>query len=310
MAAVLWGSAGSAADLRFEAPAECERAEYVLEQVEALIGGPLDGVNHLKFEIRVRREEGASWRLELVTVAVPEARSSREFVDHTCTAVLDAAAVAVAMAVQNAHDESQAGAREEPSLPSSTAPPTPDPLLPPARERPSPARGQRVGTFVPFLNAGIVGHTALLPDPSWGASVGLGVRRGSLVLGVSGTLVPASTSELAGGRQADFEFLGGAALACFVPAPGTFSVLACGGYELGRLSGQARQVSEPHLGSVFWHAARLEIRGELSLTSRLSLSAGAGAAVPVTRSEFLLDGAPVHRTQSTLRGDLGMTAIW
>jgi hypothetical protein len=58
---------------------------------------------------------------------------------------------------------------------------------------------------------------------------------------------------------------------------------------------------------VFWQAARLEIRAEIPLTSRLGLLAGAGAAAPVTRSEFLLDGQPVHRTQNTLRGELGVT---
>ena len=50
-----------AANLRWRAPAECERKDNVAAQVERLIGRPLADVTAVDFEVEVRRVADASW---------------------------------------------------------------------------------------------------------------------------------------------------------------------------------------------------------------------------------------------------------
>jgi hypothetical protein len=272
-----------------------------VERVEGSLERRLADVEGLGFSIRVESVAGG-FQLELVTESGAGARSSRRFVDRSCSAVLDAAAVSIALAIRNAEQAEDA-----------TAPPTAVsvPPRPPLKPSPEPEKKESraapaAAAIRPFLSAGVLADTALFPSPSFGAVVGGGLGFGRA--GVAGelTVVPSAAQELPAGRRADFEFLGGALLACVALPLGSWSAFGCGGYEMGRLSGEGQQVVAPHLRSVFWQAVRLDLGLRVPVSQRLGLKGAVGAALPVTRAEFLLDGEPVHRTGNTLRGTLAL----
>jgi hypothetical protein len=301
LASAACASTASAAELLFEAPATCDGANYVVERVEESVERRLADVEGLAFTIRVESHAGG-FELELVTESGAGARSSRRFVDRSCSAVLDAAAVSIALAIRNAEQAGEASTPPTaPSVPP-RAPPKPSPEPEKKESRTAPA----AAATRPFLSAGVLADAALFPSPSFGAVVGGGLGFGRA--GVAGelTVVPSATQELSGGRRADFEFLGGALLGCLALPLGSWAAFGCGGYEMGRLSGEGQQVVVPHLRSVFWQAVRLDLGLRVPVSQSLGLKAAVSAALPVTRAEFLLDGEPVHRTGNTLRGTLGL----
>jgi hypothetical protein len=294
-------STARAAELRFEAPATCDGANYVVEQVEESVERRLADVEGLGFTIRVESRAGG-FELELVTESGAGARRSRRFVDRSCSAVLDAAAVSIALAIRNAEQAREASAPPTAVSVPTRAPPTPTP----EPEKEGPRAAPEVAAIRPFLSAGVLADAALFPGPSFGAVVGGGLGFGRAGLAGELTVVPSVTQELSGGRRADFEFLGGALLGCVALPVRSWAALGCGGYEMGRLSGEGQQIAAPHLRSVFWQAVRLDLGLRVPVSQSLGLKAGVGAALPVTRAEFLLDGEPVHRTGNTLRGTLGL----
>lgn len=112
------------------------------------------------------------------------------------------------------------------------------------------------------------------------------------------------------GRSADFNLLSGALLGCVDNAFGTLRAGGCAGFELGSLSGEGQGVSNPHLGSALWEAARLELGGFYPLGHELSLTARVGVAIPFSRPEFVLDGNPVYRPSALgLRASVGVELL-
>jgi hypothetical protein len=113
-----------------------------------------------------------------------------------------------------------------------------------------------------------------------------------------------------------FELWFWGALACATQAPGRVSAEACGGFELGRLSGEGRRVTHHHLGSSTWEALRAEVGLRLGLTEDLGLMGRLGATLPLIRKQFQLKElneldettyVPVHQPSSlTGRAMLGL----
>jgi len=120
------------------------------------------------------------------------------------------------------------------------------------------------------------------------------------------TLLPGSTT---GG---DFQLAVGGVMACLTQGLGRWTVLVCGGAEVGRLSAEGVGVNNPKLGAALWAAGRGDAGAVLSLGPRLALLLRGGVALPVTRPTFVLDGeTPVHRPSSvTARATLGVEMLF
>jgi hypothetical protein len=119
------------------------------------------------------------------------------------------------------------------------------------------------------------------------------------------------TQELAEDRSGQFDLLAAALLGCVEPGASKLSVVGCAGFELGRLAGEGRGVSDPEIGAALWAAARVEVGAEFELYPTLRLATRLGVAIPLERREFVLDGQPVHRPAAlTARGALGVDFLW
>jgi hypothetical protein len=293
--------------LRWSGPPECDRQHAVSAQVESIVGRALADVEALDFEVTVSHHPDA-WHLELVTDE-HGAKGRRSVEGQTCGEVTDAAAVLIAMAIRGA--PAQAPAAEENASPAPEEGATPAAPAPEASRKDATLAGAAPAASTKPLGpvfglAGVV-DTAALPKVSPGIAAHAGVQGSSFRFEAEGAAFLASRIELEGGRSAEFNLFSGALLGCVDDSFGALRAGGCAGFELGSLSGEGRGVSNPHLGSALWEAARLELGGLFPLGHDLWLTARAGAAIPFSRPEFVLDGTPVYRPSVLgLRASLGV----
>jgi len=280
----------------------------VREHVEEISGERLDAVDGLDFSVSAQQSGDGSWELELVTRDGSAAEPSRrKFTGPLCSAVMDAAVVAIAMSIQSNAPRSKTEetelASEPPPKRNPAAPPLPGPVSSkrPGKPAPMPARIEFIA------GAALLVDSSSLPDASAGALIDLALRRGTLRFGFEGSILPASQIDLEGGALGEFELMALAGLVCLDRRLEGFALLGCGGYELGEMSGMGVGVTTPHERSRLWQAVRAELGGALALEPWLRALLRAGVAVPVTRSEFQVDGTTVHDTAGlTLRLSLGL----
>lgn len=294
------------AGLSWSAPADCERAEIVRGRVEELVGRPLGDVAGLDFGVEVTRD-GPAWKLALATRSGSEAPSTRMLSGRTCIEVTDAAAVAMAMAIEGSSQTEADGADGADSV---------GPMPPPPAAA-SPADSPRASTRHPpappgegwsgRVGLGAVLDTAALPDPTLGLLVGGGVQWAWLRIEGQLDWFPPQRTAIPGGASGQFDLLAGALLACAAPEQGRFTLLGCGGLELGQLSGEASGVTDPELGKALWIAARAEAALAIRVGAAWHMVPRLGIAIPLQRTEFVLDDTPVHRPAAlSLRAGLGM----
>ncbi|MGC4087206.1 MAG: hypothetical protein QM756_04740 [Polyangiaceae bacterium] len=301
LVAVSLGAArdAKAADLLWNSPDSCQRVEAVSEQVEALIRRPLAQVEALQFELTVR-QNGEAWHVELTTRTNPaDAPHQRTLNGRSCAEVTDAAAVVIAMAVQDAAREQEREAAEHDEAPGPIEQPEP---LKETTARPVPpatkgAAKVASGSYITGLFAlGALADSAALPGGSLGVSVDAGFRYAVLRLALEGSAWVPRTLDLGAGRSAEFSLIAGAALACVEHEVGPVLGLGCGGFELGRLAGEGSGITDPRLGSATWQALRVDVGAAYPSRRALRFSGRFGAAVPLTRPVFQLDQKDVYRT--------------
>lgn len=134
-----------------------------------------------------------------------------------------------------------------------------------------------------------LGEWGALPEPSYGAS---GLLRASL--GAWGGELGASwlrprwvqVEQAAVRKGGTVSWFAGHANGC--RALGGWAA-ACGGFELGGMSGEGQGVSNEQVGHALWLAAALSALGRLPLGREFSLEARATAAFPLYRPEFSLE---------------------
>jgi hypothetical protein len=184
------------------------------------------------------------------------------------------------------------------------APPAPTPTPPPP-VAPAPAvivstpQVKRLERPSFALSAGAVGDVGALPGPGVGLEIGGALSLSSLRLIARGTVFASQEKRLADGSGGDFTFAFGTLLACGQVVAGRPTVLGCAGFELGRLSGDGVGLARPRTGGAMWQALAAEVGVLVPVTRRMAAVVRGGASVPLSRPEFIVDGAArVHRAAS------------
>jgi hypothetical protein len=283
-----------------QAPDPCVEAASVGEQVEGLLGQPLASVAGIDFEVSIEPSAGREWRLRLDTLdAAQGTRRSRELTAKTCAELADAAAVAITMSIKSLAERKETPAKPPAPVAAAAPPaaalaaaPPPPPSTPPLRSTAA-------------LDALLA--TGAMPSAALGVGLEVALQRGrARVLGLA-ALFPAQQSPMTNGVAASFQLATGGVLACFAPAWGRVTLLACAGGEAGRLTGEGVNVSAPRARGTLWLAGRGEVGATFALTPNVSAAARAGLAVPMLRPTFLLNDDTVHRADRwTTRTTLGV----
>jgi len=289
-------SRAGAAELAWSAPAECPDHTDVAREVGRLVGEPLEAADRADFAVEIVRS-GAGFELTLRrTERDSGERASRKLRGKTCSDVTDAAAVAIAMAIQG--DDASAQGVEWQTEPRE-ATPLPEPVAP-STSRMARDRGTRSAPEPsPFYALGAVGGVVdfgALPDAAPGVELDVsGGYRKVRLTALAALFAPVSAPASAGGGG-EFRFWVVGMLSCFEQPLRGYALAACAGFELGRMRGQGEGVTTPRERSAHWEAARLEAGVSLPAAGAFAVGIRAGAVFPFYRPEFVLDGTElVHR---------------
>jgi len=299
--------AASAAELSVAAPAACLDPSAVADEVGDLIGKPLGSVADVDFRVQISETPRHRWRLRLEMIGqrpngdgTPAVRGSREIEGATCGELAEAAAVAIAISVRSISPEAGAPPLDRPAPPAASAP-TPivaTPAASPPPIRPTP----EALPWRPTIALALAVDSGALPNTGLGVDVEATLQRGALRVAALGTWFGSRETVAANGAGGTFQLAIGGALVCFAPRRGRWTGLACGGFELGRLTGTGLRVARPETGVAFWRAARADLGVTATLGSRMALTLRAGASAPFSRPEFVLDGADLVYQPSRLAG--------
>jgi hypothetical protein len=289
------GSGGAwAAEVHLRGPAACVDATAVAEKAEQLLDRTLSSVEGVDFAVEIAKRPDHRWRLRVETIdRLHRRKRSRALHGETCAAVAAAAAVAIAMSV-TARD-AEAGLAEP--LPAA------EPLVAATPERPGAelvARPPTAAPLRPSLALGMVADDGALPRAALGLQLEAAMQRRWWRLAALAALFAPQETRVSPSAGGDFQLALAGVLGCFTRARDRLTLLGCGGGEVGRLAGTGTGVTNPRLGSALWAAGRAELGASLSLGARLTVLVRAGAAVPVQRRLFVVDGTtPVHRSSAT-----------
>jgi hypothetical protein len=306
--------------LEWQAPDGCPTGPSVTRAVEKLITEPPGRVLEASATIT---KLGERWAAEIRTP-----RGERRLDGESCRAVAEAVAMVLALAIDpNASPNAAAfAAFDEPDSPAPESPPSaeraPAPRAPAAASsspsRPSDRAASPTETSrerdddAPGVIAALfaVGELGMLPQPTLGAALGVGVGAGAWSAEVGPMLlIPRSGSlENDTSRGGEIGYIGGYAAGCLAPFRSRrFDV--CGAFEVGRIAGTGFGVTDPLPGEALWlapalfGAMRVPVAGSFGGEGRLVLAA------PLHRPTFELDAlGAVHRPAPfSVRGELGFS---
>lgn len=186
----------------------------------------------------------------------------------------------------------------------SRPPPIRDAFTDGATPEPIPAQSSKVGVGVELSG---IADSGTLPAAAMGVQAAGRWHLGLATLEGHGAWWPGTSATMydrpsIGG---DFHLVAAGMAGCL--AARTVGVSACFGPEIDHMTGKGSGVSQPGTGSASWVGALFALRGEVPITSWLSIMLQAGAMVPLQRHEFEIEGVGlVHRPASVAaRAGLG-----
>ncbi|MEY4550945.1 MAG: hypothetical protein RL685_7140 [Pseudomonadota bacterium] len=332
--------AGTAPRVTWRAPASCPDREAVASRLRDTLGTELASFGrNWQVQGQVQRAADGQWRLvlELREPQQPSTAPARQRVLHArrCADLVEAAAVAVALALGDAREvAAESSAAESPaseppaseppaSEPPVAAPPAPVPAAPrDSTTAPGIALAESDAAPLPrapqpkSLSASLEAllDTASVSGPALGGSLALGGWLGDFALDAHATWLPAREEEIRAGQTADFGLLAAGARLCarlWGSAQG-LGLAGCAGMEVGRFSAEsfglvaAGRVQDTWLAPSLGVDLRGKLLGPLAARSRLELLA------PLRRQEYRVDlSEPVHEIPAlTVRWSLGFEADW
>jgi hypothetical protein len=293
VAAWLWGlslctpGAARAADIAWNAPDECQRADVAAAQVEKLIGQRLAEIDWISFEVEVSIAADGAHRVVLRTLAHGTAPREREITGASCTEVTDAVSVAIALTVSEREREQQERAGE--------------PLGPSQ----SPAAGEANEPLRFAVGAGLLVEAGALPNPVPGIALGGALEWQALRIGAFvAVFVPQDERIPNDDRGGTFDLVLAGFDVCAKPAIDALHLLACAGFELGRIGARGDRVLNEREGDAGWYAPRAELGIGYGFAEIVRVWLRGGVAVPLARPAFVLDQDDrVHQPSNlSLRG--------
>lgn len=316
-----------ALELEFSESAPCPSDEIAF-RVEKALARPLASIEGPTFHVGVERvASGYVGRVDVSgSSADAAAARGRRVTASSCDELVDTLALTLVLAIAGDADASATAASTPPAPPadesfarepvaSNASAETSDDNDASAESPDEPSAGARFAAF-----GAMVGDAGSLPAFGLGVAVGADVAWPSVQLRALGMLLPGAEGSVdpndPASPGAEIGLAAGGLLVC-APLSTRLAgaeLVACGGAELGRLSGQGIRIDTSHSSATWWSALRADVAGRWALPLRgLALELGITMAAPIWRDEFVLEGvgsvhraAPVvGRATLSLRADFG-----
>jgi hypothetical protein len=336
VALTLVAGGAPAAEVEWRGPSSCPDTAELRFRVERSIGMPLSHAAPLRFQVTATRSaQGFTARVATDSGTGGTARE-RMLAAPDCSRLADLVAVTLALAL-GAHgvEETQheSAALDGAEGGASPVPESDADRLPVGRangaatlasaDAPAEARASGAADssrWHPGVSLWLIGDSGSLPEPGLGAALGGHLGNSRVELRVLGSWLMRQHQVLAGPDEpkpgADLGLVLGALSGCGALV-GSFvdsgAVYACGGWELGRLSGSGTDVQRPRRGGALWSAPRLDLGGRWALGSHgVELGALLSLAVPLVRKDFVLgELGLLHRPPAAVaRAGIGINWSW
>lgn len=238
--------------------------------------------------------EPSGYRLTLV-VHEAERVSERVFEAGTCAELIDAAAVAITLALQAPAADA-----------APPAPPTPSP--PPApRDEPSPPEPPRERTSLRWsLGAAGVLDVGALPSPALGVAVSGQAAFGVWSLRPYGVLLAPQHESVRSDEEVEFGLWLAGLRGCYGAPRASLELVGCAAFEAGRFQASGVALSPGRDVQDTWLAASAGLGAGWHVTPGLRLDLGLDAIAPLRRKQYSVNrGEPVH-APSALTGRLSL----
>ncbi|HEX6242259.1 MAG TPA: hypothetical protein VFZ61_15215 [Polyangiales bacterium] len=187
------------------------------------------------------------------------------------------------------------------------------PAQPPPRADVTPARAPRIpGQLVLNLYASalLMTHSAPVVRPAAALGLGLGVRRGALVIaGEADARAALPHTETTAQGRARFALLAAGVRLCAegLMAGARLGASGCASAELGTLAARGSDTEAPESSRSFWAALGPGLRLSWYSARRVGVRLGAELLFPLTRPRYTLGEEPVFSVQSlTFRAELAL----
>ncbi|HVT07466.1 MAG TPA: hypothetical protein VHO67_08405 [Polyangia bacterium] len=286
MTAVLLAAAGTAraGTLTVDAPDGCVDLATLNQEVADLVGRPLADSPDTDFHLTIAPGHAGRWHLRLEATHGAGPAQVRELDAAKCAELADAAAVAIAVSVRalTEAEAPQTTPARRPDItpdPAATAPPmiqlAPDPPRPRWR---------------PGLTVSVAGDSGDLPGTGPGVMGGAMLGRRLVRLALTVGWFPARDAAAVSGGGGRFQLVFAAGDGCFAPAWGKWTLLACGGVEVGAYGATGQDVARPSTRTTLWRAGRARLGAAFSLTDSIAFAVNGTAVIPLARPTFVLDG--------------------
>lgn len=292
--------ASPALALAWSAPAGCPDLADVTARVSRLVDlahAPDGGAVHARGRI-VRTHRGR-FRLSLA-LGARRPSHHRTLVGDACDAVADGAALILALAVDPSAVARRRDAEAPPATPAEAPGPSPPALpAPPVVDLPAtvPVPTVPVPRATPaaaatrwMLRAGGALDVGALPAVSGGPSLALTVAHGLLRVELGAAWVAPRQGLAAAGKGGDIDLAFGSLAVGAEARTRWIDVGGLAGVEIGVLRAQGFGVTTPASASPPWVAVTLLGTLRRRLGARWNVVATVGAALPLLRPRFVLDG--------------------
>lgn len=296
--------AASAASLvEWDAPEACPGALEVHTRLSAVLGYEPEKLGKLS---RVRGSVMRTPRgFRLVLEAFEQGRrSSRLFEAASCDDLVDAAALAIALAL--APDRSSASLR-----PATTAGSEPNGVTPARSEAGTrdvlpriPSARSEAPHLRPFAAADAVLEYGALPQLATGLAIAGGVHLGVVSLGGYGVLLGAQRLRVAPAQNVEFELLFGGVRACSVLLDRALRLEGCAHLELGRFSALGLALSPSREARDLWLAAGGSLQALWPLNGALAVELRAEPMLPFGRKQYTVNGSEAVHAPAVLSSRL------
>lgn len=284
--------------ITWQAPAGCPDRETLARRLADVLAEAAPGLG-AGWQVDGRIEpHGQAWQLQLGLlapgVAAGTAPAQRVLSARSCDDLVEAAAVAIAIALDDAERAREPAAPDAPA-PSSGAP---EPGPPASAAATAGDAGELQPDATPpgssepirmSLALDGVLDSASLGGLSGGVSLEVAASLRRLVLGAYGLWLPPRTTELGGGQGAEFSLLGGGLRACYQAPADWLWVAPCAGLELARFEAdsaglrQGRDIRDPWFAFSLGLGFGSRVLGAFGLHSRVEL------VLPSRRQEYFVD---------------------
>jgi len=298
--------------LAWQGPDDCQQAPRLLAAVERVLGGQRAAAS-LVARVSVAKA-GRRWHLVL-GMDLAGNTAVRELDAESCAVVTDAAAVILALAIDELGHPADAGPPMDasdasiPTVDAQVAPHVPAPPsttdLPPVADTTD--AGAAASSSLPLvLFATAASDTGALPRTAFGVGGGLGFIASPLRVEATLAFWPAVSAEVgAASRGGSFTMLVGELRGCALAEPGLLSLGACAGPGFTSMRAEAFGVTTPISTGAAWASLVADGVALARLSRRFSLRASAGVAVPFARPPFEIEGVGVVHRPSAVALDLG-----